>query len=921
MPHALIPRILFIDAYDSFSNNIISLIELNLNVRVTIIKIDEPIENFPKFLKSFQGVIAGPGPGHPGNPADVGLFNELWKLRGDDILPVLGICLGFQSLVLAFGGKIERLPEPRHGILRKIHSEGESIFKGISNIETIQYHSLHASLGNCCTKNLHEDNGPEGLPKPKGVCSGLKPLAWDLEDENPELSRESREFRNPAAILMAVEHTRRPFYGIQFHPESVCSNGNAQKIIMAWWNLVRKWRPFMTQIAPMPSGGIIGHRFKKTQTGFHFSQSTRDMLLASLTRPSLTSMRNNYKVHGHLLEKPDFLCSRNLRSIPLRVISTPLSNVDLDIPSIFENLKLKNSEVILLDSALHQRPEIGTHSIIGIITADSVRLEYNCGTSNVRRIRNGKVDLLSLQSHGGTIFSYLKYFMQTHKAIDGSKEIPFWGGLMGYITYEACLETIDLHKNTSSDPYGLRNPQKPDLSFVFVERSIVIDHRQQKLHVQSIKPSDEKWVNETASILVQKNSPLKKPLPSFILAAHIKSPNKTIYKTKIRACQNSIRAGDAYELCLTTKSTIKPSRKLPSWPLYLRLRNLNPSPFSAYLKLGSLTLLSSSPERFLSWSRLARKSSHSAILGENGFKKTNQPISTCQFRPIKGTVKRIPTDPNSPPITLAQATALLSTPKERAENLMIADLIRHDLHGVVGSGNVHVSKLMVVEEYATLYQLVTVIEGTLQASDEEIDDEETYQPQITTENQTQLNAQTPPTQIPHNTKKSITGIDVLAASLPPGSMTGAPKQRACTILHELEGRPRGIYSGVLGYLDVGGGGDFSVIIRSAFRWDPAANNNNNNNNNSSKPDSPDCGASSTHSSRSRSRGSEGNSDSGSSRGEDDSGDGPDGGEWTVGAGGAVTCLSTEEGEWEEMMAKMKSTIGVFDGEGGCGGVE
>lgn len=898
MPHALTPRILFIDAYDSFSNNIVSLIELNLKIEVTVIKIDEPIENFPNFLKSFHGVIAGPGPGHPKNPTDVGLFNDLWKLQGDDVLPVLGICLGFQSLVLAFGGKIEQLPEPRHGIVRKIHSKGQSIFKGIGNIETVQYHSLHASLEKCCTGNVDGDFESDDLSKLKDVGSNLKPLAWDLNEENPDLSGESRQFRNPAAILMAVEHTKRPFYGIQFHPESLCSNRNAQKVIIAWWDLARKWKPCMAHIAPMPSEGTIGHRFNKFQpspshkTKFNPCVSFQDdKTFVSPIEPSPICRSKKSKADGNLLDISNSRCSRNLRSIPLKVISTSLNKVDLDIPSIFQALKLKTREAILLDSALHQRQEIGTHSIIGIVTINSLRLEYNCRASDVRRIQDGKVDFISLQCYGGTIFSYLKYFMQTHKAIDGSIEIPFWGGLMGYITYEACLETINLHKNTSSDPYGLRNPQRPDLSFVFVERSIVIDHQQQKLYIQSIKPNDEGWVKETASTLIQNNLCPKKSLNSMVFPAQIRPPNQSLYKTKIRACQTSIRAGDAYELCLTTQSTITTSRGLSSWPLYLRLRNLNPAPFSAYLRLGSLTLLSSSPERFLTWHRLSRQSSRSTNLDENGLQKTSRLISTCQFRPIKGTVKRIPTDGENLPITIAQAAALLSAPKERAENLMIADLIRHDLHGVVGSGNVHVSKLMVVEEYATLYQLVTVIEGTLQACDEEISDEETHHPRFTNEDQTPTNDQTPQAQAqtPRNSREPITGIDVLAASLPPGSMTGAPKQRACTILHELENRPRGIYSGVLGYLDAGGGGDFSVVIRSAFRWDDEPN--------------PDCRDSAS------TRANDGNSDL-DVRGEEERGD-----TWTVGAGGAVTSLSTEEAEWDEMMAKMKSTIRVFDREG------
>ncbi|KAL8958014.1 MAG: hypothetical protein Q9183_005918, partial [Haloplaca sp. 2 TL-2023] len=90
MPHSLPSQILFIDAYDSFSNNIVSLLETRLpNVRVTSIRIDEPVVDFPAFLAGFDAVVAGPGPGHPSNPEDVGLMTKLWQLADDNLIPVL----------------------------------------------------------------------------------------------------------------------------------------------------------------------------------------------------------------------------------------------------------------------------------------------------------------------------------------------------------------------------------------------------------------------------------------------------------------------------------------------------------------------------------------------------------------------------------------------------------------------------------------------------------------------------------------------------------------------------------------------------------------------------------------------------------------------------------------------------------------
>ena len=131
-------------------------------------------------------------------------------------------------------------------------------------------------------------------------------------------------------------------------------------------------------------------------------------------------------------------------------------------------------------------------------------------------------------------------------------------------------------------------------------------------------------------------------------------------------------------------------------------------------------------------------------------------------------------------------------------------------------------------------------------------------------------------------------------------MTGAPKLRSCQILKSLEQHPRGIYSGVLGYMDVGGGGDFSVVIRSAVRWDTDARRPpSTKNDDVIRDDTPTDGNGYTN----------GDTDPTVHPSPSPS---PSGDKWTIGAGGAVTSLSTEEGEWEEMIAKLKSTLRLFE---------
>ncbi len=901
MPHAIIPRILFIDAYDSFSNNIISLLESELAVEVTTIKIDESIDDFVAFLQPFAAVVAGPGPGNPQNLDDVGLINNLWSLGENDLLPVLGICLGFQSLVLAFGGCVEPLPEPQHGIIRKIHHDGRSLFRSAGTIETVQYHSLHASL----VRRHHRKSGQDGNCDFSRSCSSLRPLAWDVGSSNSLFSKSMQNGSNPSSILMAVEHTSKPFQGIQFHPESICSNENARKVLTAWWNKARNWRRAAKPTAEPP---VLQPNHTTVNTigsmAMINGKHMRKPLLKINSKPKRRSISDSDSFRHKIPPYPRNPTAREA-SYPKsngKVITRVLPLGSLKLPQLCESLRVNEGETVIFDSETHQRPEIGTHSIIGIVTPSSLKLEYTIGSPWVR---HGKGASINLRDYGDSIFCYIKYFMKEHRAEGGSNDVPFWGGLMGYITYEACLETIEIRSNSR----GPMHSKRPDLGFVFVERSIVINFEQKKLYIQSIRSDDSPWISETVSLVTQLySSTAANASPSFSFRTQISLPDEILYKSKIRSCQTSIRAGDAYELCLTTQSTIETPPQLPAWRLYLCLRQQNPSPFSAYLRLGLLTLVSSSPERFLSWSRPKKdtRMSNNPRKSNNGLK-----TSTCQFRPIKGTVKRITKDTSLPPITLDQATAMLSTPKERAENLMIVDLIRHDLHGVVGSGNVRVEKLMVVEEYATLFQLVTVIEGELQVQDDDSEGQEErnippWRP-TTTESDFVLCTGLEGAKKPEKSAGK-TGIDVLAASLPPGSMTGAPKRRACKLLQALEGHTRrGVYSGVVGYFDVGGGGDFSVVIRSAFRWDGSGERD----------------------AEGTLWGTEGRKQNFSCRGEfcknpdgetkpetdedvEEEKEQEEGDIWTIGAGGAVTILSCEDGEWEEMCAKMASTITVFE---------
>lgn len=861
-------RILFIDAYDSFSNNVISLLETSLDAEVTVIKIDTPIRDFLAYVQQFSAVVAGPGPGDPRNVADVGHFQQLWELPDNRLLPVLGICLGFQSLVLAHGGAIHQLPEPRHGLVRTVQSDEQSIFRGLSQFETVQYHSLHGTLGS----RVSEERGP--TYHPSRSVPNLIPLAWSSTIDSPSQARNGKD-ENPSHILMGVRHILKPFFGVQFHPESICSTSAARKVVHNWGQDILAWNHLYRKPLDLYHDQLLS-----TDAAYEFpspsgSESDTSESESSSDGGSLSSHNTEKEVPRRRSRTERFSATKIENSDlhqDIQVQWTTLAIGSLRVPDICHLLNLTEGQSVIFDSERRPTQEVGQFSIIGILEPRSLRFEYSVGDSSILQLENNTVSKVSLDKFNGDPFEYFEHFMHSHKAENGQQDIPFWGGLAGYITYEACLQCLE---RTTRTPQGSLSatsedaPKHPSLGFAYIERSIVIDHFRDAVVVQSIRPDDLSWLESTSSLLSSPSPSkadlhlLRAQLPPF--TSKITLPTETRYKSRIRECKESICAGDSYELCLTDKAFVEVSERLPPWSLYLRLRELNPAPFGAYLRLGKLSFLSSSPERFMRWTRpVASKSSSS-----NDALNIYSAESTLQFRPIKGTVSRID-KATSRCLSLREAEEILSTPKEQAENLMIVDLIRHDLHGVVGSGRVSVPKLMTVEEYETVFQLVSVIEGNMR-----------------------IRAS------PSSSPKARVGsspLTALPATLPPGSMTGAPKLRSCQILRGLECKERGAYSGVVGYMDVGGGGDWSVAIRCAVQWDSHGSQ-------VSEPmQSPRKDFNSTASSTASQDHALVNNEEYKQSG----------GTWTIGAGGAVTALSTEEGEWHEMLAKLHATLRLFE---------
>ena len=468
-----------------------------MEIEVTVIQIDADIPDFPKFLKGFDAVVAGPGPGDPRKARDVGLMRKLWSLQDVDLLPVLGICLGFQSLVLAFGGNVEMLRDPRHGIETYIDHNDNHIFYGLGEIKAVQYHSFHASLFHVLPPEP-VSVFPEHLFKSTRQCPKLVPLAWDATDTPSAVGYS----KNPQFILMAVSHVdwKKPFCGIQFHPESISSSEKAQQVVRSWWSVAKQW------IQECGSNRKRAGQLKEYENMCATQKMLRMLLPPAPDVPLIDREYDEIAMTG----------SSTVRCLSKTVFGTERV---LTVPAICDLLGIYESDCIVLDSEMQamqdatttsQGANTGTHSIIGIIEPATMRIEYKVGSAVVNTIRNGLVTCEDLSRYGGSIFTFLKDFMSRHKAQENFPNlvpVPFCGGLMGYITYEGCLETIGVDNHYI---FALEAPfivYQPDVCFAFVERSIVVNHRSKDIHIQTIKELDHDWLKYAYGMLRQSDLP------------------------------------------------------------------------------------------------------------------------------------------------------------------------------------------------------------------------------------------------------------------------------------------------------------------------------------------------------------------------------------------------------------------------------
>ncbi|MGH3165771.1 MAG: chorismate-binding protein, partial [Trebonia sp.] len=527
-------------------------------------------------------------------------------------------------------------------------------------------------------------------------------------------------------VLMAFRHASLPRWGVQFHPESVASEFG--RLLLA--NFGRLARGARRSPVPAPR------------------------------RPRSSSSAPSSALTSRGPAPP---------AASWQLISRPVPT-EADAEAIFRRLFADSPECFWLDSSLVQ-PGLSRFSFLGDASGPlGETLAYRVGDGSVT-----VTDAAGTRSEPGNAFDVLGRRLRDRR-IEGGEPLSFGmtGGYVGYFGYEMKAEC-------GAD--AVHAARTPDALWIFASRMVAVDHETGATCLIAIHDGSDaaltdarRWLDETAGVLadlwpgprpsgLRPSGPAgqgagRPAAPPYLADFLVREPDG--YRRDVEECRRQLTEGESYEICLTTRLRLPFDED--DLDFYLRLREVNPAPYAALLRAGGITVFSSSPERFLrvdAAGPVRRARSNAA--------------RTVQSKPIKGTAPRH----EDPELDARAARELARDPKNRAENLMIVDLVRNDLGQVCEVGSVEVTKYMAVESYATAHQLVSTVTGKL--------------------------------------KDDVSAVDCVRHCFPGGSMTGAPKHRTMQIIDRLETEARGVYSGVLGYFGLGGGADLSIVIRTAIR--------------------------------------------------------------------------------------------------------
>ncbi|KAI9467823.1 ADC synthase [Coemansia mojavensis] len=772
-----LPRTLVVDNYDSYTYNLVQLLtkvllqcksqdiftpkqsDLLVHSHIVVIRNDQykwtTVRD--RILPQIDNIVISPGPGSPDIPEDFGICGELLQYAKEkQQWPVLGVCLGHQGIGVMFGARIQRGSVPVHGQISKIEIlEDDELFAGIpSGFNAVRYHSL-----------VLEDVPPELkiIARAQGsvVCNSNG-------DEMP-----SRE-------IMAVRFNDGPLWGVQFHPESVCSE-HGLRIVKNFIDITSKRCVY-----------IACNKDKEARLSMevaNMSVLVQDRLM--WTQRNQTNSQQRFELLSRKVLFGDSIDSAKLGE------------------QLFTLIHGKDSMPVWLDSS------DGSGMSVLASALDTATIQYHRTQRQVtvqQYFQSEQIGstctysaVLPAHDENGIAVSFWTWMQQIvdqTRAVDStqSKQLPgFQCGWIGYFGYELKSECLAGYHQSGAKP---DNASLPDAQMTFVDRCIVLQTGDEGAHayvMALVKRSDigssedncccwldslgfdsrseaRKWISDKVRAIEQadftssstalqqnhNNRPAIKALQPTV--------QRSAYLQAIGQAQKLITAGESYEICLTNEfqARVDPMNAIQAQAMYRRMRQHSPAPYGAFIWIGGQQsgVLSCSPERFL---RIQRDADGHAV---------------AEMKPIKGTCRRQP-----PPLEESAYAAwkadddhrqqvLKESVKERAENLMIVDLVRHDLNAIAWGGQVDVPRLIAIESFRRVHQLVSTIRARV--------------------------------------RKHVGAVAAVAHCFPPGSMTGAPKPRSVQLIESLEVRERGVYSGVLGYISAAGGcSDWSVVIRTA----------------------------------------------------------------------------------------------------------
>lgn len=832
-------RILLIDNYDSYTHNLYHLLAAsNSSVPPVVIRADAypSLDALRNDLGPFDAFVVSPGPGSPHLCRD---FTQLARdVLSDATTPALGVCLGMQALCAIHGAKVVRSSGgPVHGRRSKVilsnHGRHCQLLAGLPDegFWVVRYHSLAVSPNSL---------PPELLPCAwTSDADGSQPVLMAVRHcrfphYGVQFHPESVQTEFGTCIADNFIHVVRQYFrqnclpskvgSCRIQPPRLSASVVSSHQLDDFGASRQLLRVLHKRISSMncDCSDVYKALFGKSTESFWLDSSSSIFLSRSMSKCS--------SPHGFEWEETDDTSEAGGSSNSLD--SSP-SHVQRGRFSVMGDLRGPRAELVTYrqrSRTVHvRRNRDSSHYLLQRQEKDSLNSkvpedgqdfsEQSSPQGRNWSYRNTSIfEFLKRRLSERQISPAITCFEYEQAPGEENSKLPleFNGGYVGYCGYEAKADVDGTSPNKHESSL-------PDAWYAFADRVVVFDHLENSAYMIAVVSADvplscdgyklypnEKgysaesdgtkplktsvlelqsaieWFDETGTVLRRvgdAESPSnmsfmsiweRRGNSSVISRTHNlqfsnedrdpacrKRPlqfalerSPSLYKADIDGCLEFIRAGESYEVCLTNRlrTTLPNPEKFSVLDIYCTLRRMNPAPYGAFLRLAETTAIcSSSPETFLQ-------------ISSNG---------TVISKPIKGTRPR----GSSLHQDRILAEELQRSVKDRSENLMIVDLVRNDLGRVATVGSVSVPKLMHVETYANVHQLVSTVQSQLA---------KTYSP-----------------------------VDCIREAFPMGSMTGAPKVRTMELIDSLEHSARGVYSGTIGYMSLCGAVDLSVVIRTA----------------------------------------------------------------------------------------------------------